>query len=147
MPRVLILCTGNSCRSQMAEAFLKSFDPTLDVRSAGTRPAQFIHPLTVDVMREAGIDLGGASPKNVDQFISTDFDYLITVCDKAKEDCPVFSGRVRNRIHLGFPDPADTRGTPEEVLAEFRRVRDLIRLSFFKFYRNNILGGEAVKSG
>lgn len=132
--RILILCTGNSCRSQMAEAFLKSFDSQLDVFSAGTKPASQVHPKAVQVMEECGIELSSHRPKMVDQFLSESFDYVITVCDNAKETCPVFVGRVKKRLHIGFDDPAEAKGTEEEILAEFRRVRDEIANKFKAFY-------------
>ena len=125
--RVLILCTGNSARSQMAEAILRSMDPTLDVHSAGTRPAGRVHPGAVAAMGEIGIDISGAFPKSVDQFLNESFDWVITVCDHARETCPIFTGRVRHRLHIGFDDPAAVQGSAEEVLAAFRRVRDEIR--------------------
>ena len=133
--RILILCTGNSCRSQMAEGFLKSLDTDLEVFSAGTAPATRVHPRALAVMKEAGIDISTHSPKLVDQFLSLPFDYVVTVCDNAKEQCPVFSGTVKRRLHIGFDDPADAFGTDEEVIAEFRRVRDEIREGFRRFYR------------
>jgi arsenate reductase len=132
--RILILCTGNSCRSQMAEGFLRSFDSELDVFSAGTYPASRVHPCAIAVMKEAGIDISSHSPKSVDQFLSLPFDYVVTVCDNAKEQCPVFSGKVKHRLHIGFDDPAGAFGSDEEVMAEFRRVRDEIRDGFRKFY-------------
>ncbi len=138
MTRILILCTGNSCRSQMAEGFLRSFDPALDVHSAGTHPATRVHPKAVLVMNEAGIDLSNAFPKNVDRYIDEPFDFVITVCDHAKETCPVFSGTVRHREHIGFDDPAEATGSEEEVMQVFRRVRDEIRQRFFEFYRSEI---------
>jgi arsenate reductase len=130
MVSILILCTGNSCRSQMAEGFLKSFDPTLIVTSAGTFPARQVHPLTVRVMKEAGIDLSGHRPKSVDEFLEQSFDYVITVCDDAKETCPVFTGRVGERLHRRFDDPSRVTGTEDEILSEFRRVREEIRREF-----------------
>ena len=96
---ILVLCTGNSCRSQMAEGFLRSFDPELDVQSAGTVPASEVHPLAVQVMREKGIDLSANRPKKVDEFLARPFDYVITVCDGAKESCPLFTGQVKHRVH------------------------------------------------
>ncbi|TSA17892.1 arsenate reductase ArsC [bacterium] len=132
--RILILCTGNSCRSQMAEGFLKTFDSDLEVFSAGTSPATRVHPRAIAVMKEAGIDIGSHSPKSVDQFLSLPFDYVVTVCDNAKEQCPVFLGTVKHRLHIGFDDPGDAFGTDEEVMAEFRRIRDEIRDGFKKFY-------------
>ncbi len=135
MQRILILCTGNSCRSQMAEGFLKSFDPTLEVHSAGTQPALRVHPVAIAVMKEVGIDLTRSFPKSVDEFIKQSFDYVITVCDNAKETCPVFVGMVKKRLHVGFDDPAEARGTDDEVLAVFRRVRDEIRQEFSTFHQ------------
>ncbi len=135
MTRILILCTGNSCRSQMAEAFLKSFDPALEVSSAGTQPARRVHPLAVRVMKEVGIDLDGALPKHVEEFLPKSFDYVVTVCDNAKETCPVFVGKVQRRLHIGFDDPAEARGTEDEVLAVFRSVRDEIKQEFLKFHK------------
>jgi len=123
----------------MAEAFLKSFDPTLEVYSAGTRPAAQVHPKAVAVMKEAGIRLDGAFPKDVDRFLKDTFDYVITVCDNAKETCPVFVGSVKHRLHIGFDDPAEATGTDEEVLRVFRRVRDEIKDRFRQFYRTSLL--------
>ena len=133
--RVLILCTGNSCRSQMAEAFVRQLQPGWEVYSAGTEPAPQVHPYTVEVMREVGIDLLSAQPKSVDRFVRLPFDYVITVCDHARETCPVFLGEVRHRLHIGFDDPAEAVGSKAEILAEFRRVRDEIRDAFEKFVR------------
>jgi len=137
---VLILCTGNSCRSQMAEGFLRSFDSSLEVFSAGTKPAQSVHPLAVKVMREEWIDLSLHKPKSVDEFFQRPFDYVITVCDAAKESCPFFTGKVEHRLHIGFDDPAEAQGTQEEVLAVFRRVRNEINQRFRQFYNNNLTG-------
>ncbi|MCL4549693.1 MAG: arsenate reductase ArsC [Bacteroidetes bacterium] len=136
--KILILCTGNSCRSQMAEGFLKSFDNNLEVHSAGTNPSSSVHPKAIQVMNEAGIDLGKNYPKSVDRFINQSFDYVITVCDHAKETCPVFLGKVSHRLHIGFEDPADTAGTEEEIITVFRKVRDQIRERFLAFYQNNL---------
>lgn len=136
--RILILCTGNSCRSQMAEGFLKSFDSTLEVFSAGTKVASRVHPKAIQVMNEIGIDLSNKFPKTVDQFITQPFNYVITVCDNAKESCPVFIGNVHNRIHIGFDDPADATGTEEKILSVFRRVRDEIKRDFYRFYSETI---------
>lgn len=138
MKKVLILCTGNSCRSQMAEGFLKSFDSMLEVHSAGTKPAERVHPKAVQVMKEVGIDLGSNRPKMVDRFLNQTFDYVITVCDHAKETCPVFTGKVKHRLHIGFDDPAEATGAEDEVYAVFRRVRDEIRQRFEKFYNEQI---------
>lgn len=138
---VLILCTGNSCRSQMAEGFLRSFDPELEVFSAGTKPAEVVHPLAVAVMREEWIDIGGYRPKSVDEFTSRPFDWVVTVCDGAKGSCPLFTGEVKHRVHIGFDDPAEAEGSREERLAVFRRVRDEIREGFRSFYNTMKTGG------
>lgn len=136
--KILILCTGNSCRSQMAEGVLKSFDPKLEVFSAGTAPAAIVHPKAIEVMAESGIDLSGAHPKPVSQYINASFDYVITVCDHANESFPVFLGSVRHRLHLGFEDPAAFIGNQEQTIKEFRRVRDEIKSKFYDFYRQHL---------
>ena len=100
--KTLILCTGNSCRSQMAEGYLKSFDNRLEVFSAGTEPGSSVHPRAIQVMQEEGIDLSQNKPKAVSEYLHEEFDYVITVCDDAKESCPVFTGKVKNRLHIGF---------------------------------------------
>lgn len=138
MSRILILCTGNSCRSQMAEGILKSFDASLEVYSAGTNPSAKVHPKAVQVMQEIGIDISSGYPKNVDQYLRQSFDYVITVCDHAKETCPVFLGNVRHNLHIGFEDPAEATGTDDEILVFFRRIRDEIQERFHKFYRGNL---------
>ena len=132
--KILILCTGNSCRSQMAEALLKSFDDTLTVYSAGTNPSDQVHPLAVRVMEEIGIDIRYGTPEDVEQYLDQQFDYVITVCDHARETCPVFTGDVNEQLHIGFEDPAEATGTEEEKLAVFRRIRDEIRDEFGEFY-------------
>ena len=114
--RILVLCTGNSCRSQMAEGFLKSFDSELEVYSAGTNPSSQVHPKAVLVMGEVGIDISAAKPENIDPYLDQPFDYVITVCDKARETCPLFTGNVKEQLHIGFADPAEAIGTEEEVL-------------------------------
>jgi len=125
----------------MAEGFLKSFDSSLEVFSAGTKAAAHVHPIAIQVMNEIGIDLTRNFPKTVDQFLSQPFDYVITVCDNAKETCPVFSGSVQHRLHIGFDDPADAEGSNEEILTVFRRVREEIKRDFFQFYTENIKQG------
>ena len=137
--KILILCTGNSCRSQMAQGFLQSFDPEIEVYSAGTEPAQQVQPKAVQVMKEKGIDLRDHTPKQVAQYLDQEFDYVITVCDHANETCPVFTGKVKNRLHMGFEDPSEARGSEEYVWSEFRRVRDQIEEVFQKFYQQNII--------
>ncbi|NOZ63263.1 MAG: arsenate reductase ArsC [Calditrichaeota bacterium] len=138
MISVLILCTGNSCRSQMAEGFLKAMAPKLEVFSAGTEPASRVHPFAIKVMEEEGVDISQNEPKNVSHYLNRSFDYVITVCDHAKETCPVFLGEVKNRLHVGFEDPAEATGAEEEVLQVFRRVRDEIKAAFAKFYQENL---------
>jgi arsenate reductase len=118
----------------MAEGFLKSFDPALEVYSAGTQPASRVHVRAIAVMNEVGIDLSKAKPKPVDQFLATPFDYVITVCDHAKETCPVFVGKVGQRLHIGFDDPAEATGSEQHVVAEFRRIRDEIHDRIQRFY-------------
>jgi len=138
MKKILILCTGNSCRSQMAEGFLKSFDPDLEIYSAGTAPSNQVHPKALQVMNEVGIDLSKNYPKDMDQYIDQSFDFVITVCDKAKETCPIFTGKVNQQLHIGFEDPAEASGPEEEVLKIFRRIRDEIKVDFFDFYQRHI---------
>lgn len=137
--KILILCTGNSCRSQMAEGFLRSLDPGLEVHSAGTRPERQVNPYAIAVMRECGIDISGNVPKPVERYLSEPFDYVITVCGGAREVCPAFTGTVRNRVHIGFDDPADATGTPEEIMGVYRRVRDEIMAGFRDFYLESVL--------
>jgi arsenate reductase (thioredoxin) len=137
---ILILCTGNSCRSQMAQGFLHSFDTTLKVCSAGTEPALQVNPKAIEVMAELGIDISHHTPKQVDKYIGEAWDYVITVCDHANETCPAFLGKVKTRIHMGFEDPSVARGSEEFVMNEFRRVRDLIKDAFYQFYLKNLKG-------
>jgi arsenate reductase (thioredoxin) len=134
--KVLILCTGNSCRSQMAHGFLQSFGRNLTVCSAGTEPATRVSLKAVQVMKEAGIDISNHKPKKVDQYLHEEWDFVITVCDHANETCPLFLGKVKHRIHMGFEDPSHAAGTDEFILKEFRRVRDEIRQKFKVFYKS-----------
>ena len=136
--RILILCTGNSCRSQMAHGFLQSFSPALKVYSAGTRPAAQVNPTAVKVMQEAGIDISSHTPHNVEEYLGQEWDYVITVCGGANENCPAFIGKVRHRLHIGFEDPSEATGSPEFIMGEFRRIRDEIKERFLEFYRTNI---------
>ena len=131
--KVLILCTGNSCRSQIAHGFIQAFNPTFDVHSAGTNPASQVNPKAIEVMHEAGIDLSSHFPKNVAQYLDEEWDYVITVCGGANESCPNFTGKVANRLHIGFDDPSDAIGDIEFVMSEFRRVRDEIKQKFASF--------------
>ena len=136
--RILIICTGNSCRSQMAEAFLQSFDSNLIVCSAGTKPENNVDEKAIAVMRELGIDISKKSPKSIEIYINESWDYVITVCDNAKETCPVFLGDVRHRIHIGFEDPSNIQGSDEFRLSEYRRIRDEIKEKFFQLYNEII---------
>jgi arsenate reductase len=136
--RILVLCTGNSARSQMTEGFLKSFDRSLEVYSAGTKPAARVNPYAIRAMKEVGIDISGNTPQSVNQFLSQPFDFVITVCSDADENCPYFSGKVGKRVHIGFPDPAKATGTDEEIMGVFRSVRDDIRKRFREFYEKEI---------
>lgn len=125
--RVLVLCTGNSARSQMAEGWLRRLgDGRVQAFSAGTHPAQAVNPLAVQAMGEVGIDLAGQQPKSVERFLAERFDYVITVCDDAAEECPIFPGPAR-RIHWSFQDPAKVEGGEADRLAAFRDVRDGLR--------------------
>jgi arsenate reductase (thioredoxin) len=124
-PRVLILCTGNSARSQMGEAILRQLaGDRFDVASAGTRPST-VHPLAIAAMREVDLDISGQRSKSVDEFRGQEFEAVITVCDRARDNCPVFAGRAA-RVHYNIPDPAAVEGTAEERLEAFRRARDLL---------------------
>jgi arsenate reductase len=129
-PTVLILCTGNSCRSHMAEGILRSVaGDVVDVQSAGSKPAGYVHPLAIAVMRDIGIDLSTHTSKHMNDFLDREVRTVITVCGNADQACPIYPGQV-NRHHWRFDDPAHATGTEEQVLAEFRRVRDEIRRVF-----------------
>ena len=130
--RVLILCTGNSARSQMAEGLLRhDGGPQYEVFSAGTQPS-YVRPEAIQVMREAGIDISGHRSKSVEEFAGLHFDYVITVCDNAKESCPIFPATTQ-RIHWSLEDPAAVKGSEEQRLAEFRRIRDQLRTHLRQF--------------
>jgi arsenate reductase len=125
--RILVLCTGNSCRSQMAEAWInRELGESWEARSAGTRPAREVHPLAVRAMGEVGVDLAGATPEPVDRYLGEAWDLVVTVCDSAREACPVFPGETET-VHVSFPDPAEAVGSDDEKMVVFRRVRDAIR--------------------
>lgn len=129
-PTVLILCTGNSCRSHMAEGILRAAAGELiEVHSAGSKPAGYVHPIAIDVMKEIGIDLSEHTSKHMNDFLDREITTVITVCGNADQACPTFPGQV-NRHHWGFEDPAHAKGSEEEVLKEFRQVRDQIALVF-----------------
>ncbi|MBN2637891.1 MAG: arsenate reductase ArsC [Bacteroidales bacterium] len=138
--KILILCTGNTCRSQMAEAYLQSLDTTITVVSAGTKPGAEVHPKAIQVMAEKGINLVQSVPKSVNSFLNAGFDYVITVCDGAKESCPAFTGSVKHQLHIGFEDPAEATGSEDKILDVFRKVRDEIFDQFYTFYVQEITG-------
>lgn len=140
---ILILCTGNSCRSQMAEAWLKQINPNLNVYSAGTSPANEVHPLAIKVMEENGIDISASMPKRVDEFIDKEWNYVITVCDDAKERCPYFTGEAKNFLHYSFEDPSKAEGDNEFILEEFRRISLEINHMFF-FLNEKVFGQEGI---
>ena len=129
-PTVLILCTGNACRSHLAEGILRAAaNELMDVQSAGSKPAGHVHPLAIRVMKEIGIDISGHRSKHLNEFLQQPIETVITVCGNADQACPMFPGQV-NRYHWGFDDPAKAEGTEEEKLAVFRRVRDEIKMVF-----------------
>ena len=136
--KILILCTGNSCRSQMAQGFLQSFDDRITVCSAGTKPTGNINKKAVKVMAEIGIDISHNTSKSVEKYIKDEWDYVITVCGGAKEDCPVFIGKVKHRLHIGFEDPSKVEGSEEFIWNEFYRVRNKIKEEFYKLYIEQI---------
>ena len=122
----------------MAHGFLQSFDDTIKVCSAGTQPAAQINPLAEKVMQEVGIDISSHTPKSIDKYINQSWDYVITVCGGANENCPTFTGKVKHRLHIGFDDPSTINGSDEYILSEFRRVRDEIKNRFLELYQNEI---------
>jgi arsenate reductase len=119
----------------MAEGFLKSFDDGIEVVSAGTEPSGKVHPKAIKAMEEVGIDIRKNYPKSVNGFLNESFDYVVTVCGGAKESCPIFTGKVNHRLHIGFDDPAEAQGSDDEIMTEFRRIRDEIKRDFSKFYK------------
>lgn len=132
-PLVLILCTGNSCRSQMAEGFLKELaDDLLTVESAGMNPSVEVHPLAIQVMRELGIDISKNCCKHVNLFLDHKIDTVITVCDNADQSCPILQANTK-RHHFSFPDPAEATGTETEKLQVFRKIRDDIGKLFLAY--------------
>jgi len=137
--RILVLCTGNSCRSQMVHGFLQSFDSHIEVYSAGISPAERVHPLAISVTAEVGIDISHHVPRNAKEYLDEPWDYVITVCGGANETCPTFVGKVGRRIHIGFDDPSKVVGSKEHVIFEFRRVRDEIRMAFRVFYVKHVI--------
>ncbi len=138
MKKILILCTGNSCRSQMAHGFLQSFDKNLYVCSAGTNPSGKVNERAIEVMKEVGVDISHHTSDPVEKYLHEEWDFVITVCGGANEACPTFLGKVKNRLHIGFDDPSEASGTEEYVMSQFRKVRDQIKESFYQFYRENL---------
>lgn len=122
----------------MAQGFLQSFDKRLEVFSAGTEPAKRINPTAIEVMKKVGITISGRKPVHVSQYLNEEWDYVITVCDRANETCPVFPGKVRHRLHIGFDDPAQLKGSYVEIMNEFYRVRNEIRDEFYKLYETKL---------
>jgi arsenate reductase len=132
--RVLILCTGNGCRSQMAHGFLQLFDKNITVCSAGTQASGKLNEKAVTVMKEVGVDISHHTSNSVEKYLKDEWDYVITVCGGANEACPMFLGKVKHRLHMGFDDPSHTIGSDEFIWSEFRRVRDEIKEAFYTFY-------------
>ncbi len=133
--RILFLCTGNRCRSQMAHGIMRHLAPSFEVCSAGVKPASEVHPLAIKVMREIGIDISQHTPKSVVPYTAQSWDYVITVCGGAKESCPLFTGEVKHRLHIGFDDPDAFKGEEEEILPSFRRVRDEIKSAILQLLK------------
>jgi len=136
--KILILCTGNSCRSQMAHGFMVSFDKRMIVRSAGTEASGKLNPKAVAAMKEIGIDISHHTSDSVDMYLDDEWDYVITVCGGANENCPAFLGKVKKRLHIGFDDPSFATGTDDFIWSEYIRVRDEIKEAFYKFYTDEI---------
>lgn len=141
--RILILCTGNSCRSQMAHGFLQSFDKNLNVYSAGTEASGKLNEKAVLVMNQIGIDISNHTSDSIDKYLDEEWDFVITVCGGANETCPSFIGKVKNRLHIGFDDPSHAVGTEDFIMSEFFRVRDEIKEGFYKFYNEKIKNYES----
>ncbi|MFW6370192.1 MAG: arsenate reductase ArsC [Bacteroidota bacterium] len=136
--RILIVCTANSCRSQISEAFLKELDPDLEVFSAGITEADEIHPKTIQVMKEVGMDISNKKPVSINQYLTQSWDFVVTVCDDARETCPSFHGVVGKKIHYRFIDPVTSEYPEYNRIDLFRAVRDEIRLKVREFYNDYI---------
>ncbi len=144
-PTILVVCTGNSCRSHLAEGILRrALGEGYDVQSAGSKPAGYVHPLAVKAMGEIGMDISSHRSKHLNEFLKQDVETVVTVCGNADQACPVFPGQV-NRYHWGFDDPAHATGSEEEKLAVFRRVRDEIRRVFEAYAAGRL--NEATRNG
>ena len=136
--KILILCTGNSCRSQMAHGFLQSFSKDITVCSAGTEASGQLNSGAVKVMAEIGIDISEHTSDSVEKYLNDEWDYVITVCGGANEACPTFTGKVKQRLHIGFDDPSDAVGTDAFIWSEYIRVRDEIKEAFYKVFAKKI---------
>ena len=137
MKKILVLCTGNSCRSQIAEGYLRHFvNGKAEVYSAGIE-THGVNPKAIATMKEDGIDISNHTSNHVDEYSNIDFDYVITVCDNAKENCPFFPTKAQ-KFHYNFPDPAKAQGTPEEIMEEFREVRKMIKAYTKTFIEENL---------
>ena len=137
MKNILVLCTGNSCRSQIAEGYLRHFaGEKAEIYSAGIE-THGVNPRAISIMKEDGIDISKHTSNNIDEYLDIDFDFVITVCDNAKEHCPVFPTKAK-KFHYNFPDPAKSKGTEEEVLEEFRQVRQMIKSYSQQFVSDNL---------
>lgn len=136
--KILILCTGNSCRSQMAQGFLRSFDSRMTVCSAGTAASGKLNEKAVKVMKEVGIDISHHTSDSIDDYLNDEWNYVITVCGGAKETCPTFNGKVEHRLHIGFDDPSQSIGSEKFIWSEFIRVREEIKNRFSKLYKEQI---------
>lgn len=140
--RILIVCDGNSCRSQMAEAFLKEFDPSLEVYSAGIKPESDIFHYTEIVMKETFIDISSWKTKSIENYLYMNIDYLITLSNYSREKCQKLQGKIKNRLHIPIEDPASTIGSEEEILEKYRDIRNKIKYEMFDFYLNHIEPGD-----
>lgn len=136
--KILVLCTGNSCRSQMAHGFLKSFDDSLYIRSAGTEASGQLNLKAVKAMKEIGIDIANHTSDQVNKYLNDEWDYVITVCGGANEVCPAFIGKVKHRLHIGFDDPSDAIGSDDFIWSEYIRVRSEIKRDFSELYKTEI---------
>ncbi len=136
--KILILCTGNSCRSQMAHGFLQSFDSNISVFSAGTEASGRLNEKAVKVMSEIGIDISNHTSDSVEKYLTEEWDYVITVCGGANDKCPTFTGKVKCRLHIGFDDPSYAIGSDEFIWNQFVRVRNEIKSRFYKLYKEQI---------
>ncbi|WP_316747061.1 arsenate reductase ArsC [Pedobacter gandavensis] len=144
MKKVLVLCTGNSCRSQIAEGYLRHFaDGSAQIYSAGIE-THGVNPRAIKVMRENGIDISAHTSNNINEYMNIDFDFVITVCDNAKESCPYFPTKAK-KFHYNFPDPAKATGTEEEIMEKFRMVSEMIKSYCFDFIQE-ILKSEVITS-